>query len=555
MIFKKTELGKYFGDIENGKTLVGEELFKELLNLKSDIEDKKYIYDTKDAEKRFHFLEHCIKLTKSPYFGKPLKLMQWQKAFIEALYSFKMKDGTDRFQRALLLVSRKNAKSESCSALALTEMIIGGRGLDIVCSSNDDTQANILFQAVNTMRLQIDPKQKATWINQQGIKCLINNNKIFKLSDRTRNKEGRNIDYAFIDEVHEMKTKDIIKSIEQSQSLKNNPKLIMITTEGFVNGGVLDEELTRARAIINKQVDDRASERMLPFLYTQDDESEVWQGNRENRLWEKSNPTLGKIKKFEYLEFQVDLARQSKTDRVFVLCKDFNLHQNTAEAWLKQEDYINIEEVELEELRGGVAIGGVDIAETTDLTCASILIQKGDKKLVKTMYWIPKKKVEENQDLQTGAKYKDWISKGLMREVEGNFMRPALVADWFFELYKKYEIKPYKIGYDVRFANEFIEKCETYGIETELIYQRPYVMSGAISMLEADIETQNIKGFSDIDKWCFSNATLIVDNKGFGILDKIKGQKSRKIDGAVAICIAYEEFRRNMEVFGVKNLL
>lgn len=55
-----------------------------------------------------------------------------------------------------------------------------------------------------------------------------------KLTDRTRNKEGRNIDFAVVDEVHEMKQNVIVKSIEQSQSIKDNPKLWLITTDGFV---------------------------------------------------------------------------------------------------------------------------------------------------------------------------------------------------------------------------------------------------------------------------------------------------------------------------------
>ena len=35
-------------------------------------------------------IENCIRLTKSPYYNKPMILLLWQKAFIEALYSFKM---------------------------------------------------------------------------------------------------------------------------------------------------------------------------------------------------------------------------------------------------------------------------------------------------------------------------------------------------------------------------------------------------------------------------------------------------------------------------------
>lgn len=238
-------LEEYLKLCRAGEILIGSELMTELEKLESDMNGDEYIYDTSSADLRIDFIENCIRLTKSPFYGQPFKLELFQKAFISALFGFKMLDGTDRFQRALYLIARKNGKSELCSALLLTEMIIGGHGLDIVCSSNDDLQADILYSACDTMRLMIDPESVDTWRNQKNIRCLITDNKIFKLSDKTRNKEGRNIDIAVIDEVHEMKDNVIVKSIEQSQSLKINPKLLLITTEGFVNDGFLDNELIR----------------------------------------------------------------------------------------------------------------------------------------------------------------------------------------------------------------------------------------------------------------------------------------------------------------------
>lgn len=548
-------LETYYKKCRKGEIVIGNELMTELEMLIADIDGDDYIYDTTSADVRIDFIENCIRLTKSPFYGQPFKLELFQKAFICALYGFKMKDGTDRFQRALFLLARKNGKSELCSALLLTEMIIGGHGLDIVCSSNDDMQADILYSACDTMRLMIDPESVDTWRNQKNIRCLITDNKIFKLSDKTRNKEGRNIDVAVIDEVHEMKDNVIIKSIEQSQSLKVNPKLILITTEGFVNDGFLDNELTRARAILNGEITNDISKRYLVWLYTQDSENEVWVGNRENKLWQKSNPTIGKIKRWQYLEGQIDVARESKADRVFVMSKDFNIKQSNSSAWLLPETY-NYEQVfNLEDFKNALCLGAVDIAETTDLSSAKMLFMKPDdpKKYIYQMYFIPEGKLSKSDDKSAGAKYEQWAREGKLRILDGNYIDTALIADWFFEQYKKYGFRMYKCGYDAKFANEFINKMDFYGFETESIWQRPEIMSQPINMVEADLKDQLIIGLNDIDKWCLGNATLKVNSQGQGILDKIKGQSSKKIDGAVSLCILYETFRRNRSAF-VDNL-
>ena len=548
-------LEEYYSLCRSGEIIVGQELLTELEQLMDDINDDEYIFDTSDADKRIRFIENCLRLTKSPFYGQPFKLELFQKAFISALYGFKMQDGTDRFQQALYLIARKNGKSEFCSALLLTEMIIGGKGLDIVCSSNDDNQANILYQACDTMRVMIDPKNRDTWRNQQNIRCLFTDNKIFKLSDKTRNKEGRNIDIAVVDEIHEMKDNVIVKSIEQSQSLKINPKLIFITTEGFVNGGFLDDELSRARAILNGEITNGASKRYLVWLYTQDSEQEIWQGNRENKLWMKSNPTIGKIKQWSYLEQQIDKARETKSDRTFVLSKDFNIKQSNSEAWLMTEDYDYEETFDLNDFKGALCLGGVDIAETTDLCSAKVLLMKPNdpRKYIHSMYFIPEGKLQKSNDKAAGAKYEEWARKGILRVLDGNYIDTSLIADWYFELYQKYGFRVYKTGYDAKFANEFINKMDSYNFETDSVWQRPEIMSQPINMTEADLKDRLIIGLNEIDKWCLSNATLKVNSQGFGILEKIKGQASRKIDGAVSLAISYETFRRNRTAF-VENL-
>ena len=538
-----------------GDEVIGQDLMIELDNLYEDLVTERFIYDPADALLRMDFMENCIRLTKSPYYNKPMVLMTWQKAFIEAVYSFKMPETLlRRFQKILLLIARKNTKSETCSALGLSEFFFGNPGSDIVASSNDDAQASIIFDAIDTMRTLIDPDSLDTKRNQRFILNKNNNTKIFKLSDRTKNKEGRNIDTAFLDESHEMKENVIAKSIEQSQSLKDEPLFFDLTTEGFVINGYLDGELVKARSVIYREdPDDPAADRFLPWLYTQDSEQEVWRGNRENRLWMKSNPTLGIVKKWEYLEQQIALARKSKADRIFVLSKDFNIKQNSVESWLNLEDYDYECAYDLEDFRGCKCLGAVDLAETTDLNCARILMMKPDDpvKYVYSHYFIPEKKLEDSDDKQAGAKYKEWAEKGLLTITEGNDVDLSVIADWFYRLYTNYNIRLWKCGYDQKFAKDWINRMEHYGWmrsggdESDLIMilQNAQTLTNAIKLSEADLKHQLIYyNNNEMDKWCLSNAGIKVDEKGQCLL--IKQETGKRIDGAVCLVILYETYRR-----------
>lgn len=535
---------------KTGEIIIGTDLRTELENLSEDIKSERFIYNRDDALLRMDFLENCVRLTKSPFYNKPMVLMLWQKAMIEALYSFKTENKLRRFWNLLLMIGRKNTKSELCSGLGLSEFFLGNPGADIVASSNDDAQASIVYDGIDTMRQLIDPRNEDSKRNQRFILNRSTNTKIFKLSDRTRNKEGRNIDVAFLDEVHEMKDNTIAKSIEQSQSLKDEPLFVRLTTEGFVSDGYLDEELAHALAVIYGEAEDI---RILPWIYTQDSENEVWDGTRENRLWMKSNPTLGTIKKWDFLEAQVEKARESKADRIFTLCKDFNIKQNGAQAWLNLEDYDYECSYDLEAFRESYAVGAVDLAETTDLVAAKILMMKeGDpNKYILSHYFIPEAKLEDSDDKDAGAKYKEWAENGYMTISEGNDVDLAIVADWFYALYTDHGIRVWRVGYDQRFSKDWITRMEYYGwmksggddSDLVMVNQNALALSSAIKLAEADLKSQLVRYDNNpVDKWNLSNAGIKVDDRGLCLI--IKQEAHKRIDGAVALAIVYEMYKR-----------
>ena len=452
----------------------------------------------------------------------------------------------------LFLCGERNTvthNSETCSGMGNAEFIVGNPGSDIVCSSNDDAQASIVYDAIDTMRQLYDPDDLDTKRNQRFILNRGTNTKIFKLSDRTRNKEGRNIDWAILDEAHEMQNNVIAKSIEQSQSVKDNPKFIIITTEGFCVDGYLDAELKTARAIINGEDDSISAARYLPWLYTQDSEQEIFT-NRAS--WVKSNPTLGIVKRWDYLDEQVDLAKKRKADRIFVLSKDFNIKQNGVESWLNLEDFTYPATYSLEDMNGAYCLGHVDLAETTDLCCAKALVMRPDDpvKYIITQYFIPQSKLEpDNDDHGAGAKYKEWADAGYITICEGNDLDLTIVADWFYKLMAEHNIRLYKCGYDQRFAKDWLRQMESYGWtkqyeDVEMVLQDAKTLNNAILLVEADLKKRLINyNENPVDRWCFRNSCLKVNDLRQALIIKTENQK--KIDGSVTLVSLYEMYRRH----------
>ncbi|MCQ2978221.1 MAG: terminase large subunit [Clostridia bacterium] len=539
-------LVQYWDEIKQGKIIAGIELKTELEKLVNDLKNPKYRYETKEAHTRIAFMESLCLQSKKPFYNQPMKLLIWQKAFIEVIYSFKkysdeLGKWIRRFQDIMLLIARKNGKTTLMAADAHTDLRIGDGGMDIVCTSNDDRQASLLWNEVDGMRKRIDPKNKWTHKNMSQIENINTGTKIFKMSSKTQNKDGRNIDKAFFDESHDAQDDQIAAACQKSMSVKEEPFFINLTTEGFINEGYLDNKLAYARKVLNDEVDDDS---FLPWLYTQDNEQEIWQ---DEQSWYKSNPSLGAIKKWGYLRGEIAKSKVDKSTRMHTLCKDFNIKQNNAQAWLLHEDYDYYQEVyDLEKFRGAFVLGAVDLSATTDLSNAKILLMKPDDKTkyVYTHYWIPESKLEASDDKEAGAKYSEWAKQGILTIHDGNEIDISKIADWFYQLYKDYGIRLYKCGYDQRYAKTFLDRMNEYSFECEMIYQG-YALSNAMKLVEADLKDQIINyNENEMDKWCLGNCSMEMDNTGQVRPVKINNQKAKRIDGAVTLIMLYETFRR-----------
>lgn len=540
-------LTAYWDAIQNGEVTVGYWIKKQIRNLINDLKDDRYIYDTTEAHKRIKFMETMCLQSKQPYYMKPLKLLPWQKAWWEAIYSFKMADTKlRRFTEGLLEVARKNGKSTMFAADANYDLFCGEGGTDICCASNDDRQAKLIWSEVGGMRGRLDPKKYVTGQNLIEIKNKIKNITVFRLSSKTQNKDGFNISKTYLDESHDIAEEngqsEVAEACDRGMSSKDEPLFLNCTTQGFNRDCYLDHKIAYAKKVIEGEIDDI---HFIAFLYEQDSEQEIWQ---DEKSWEKSNPSLKYgVKKKSKLQRDMNKAKYDKATRIHMLTKDFNIPQSNAQSWLMLEDYDYVQKVyDLEDFRGALILGAVDLSATTDLSCAKILLMKqNDKtKYIYTHYWIPESKLTDSDDKEAGADYANWAKEGILTIHEGNEIDVSKIADWFFQLYKDFGLRPFMIGYDQRFAKAFIDRCENYTFETEMIAQGR-ALSNAMKLVEADLKSQ-IVNYSEnkMDKWCLQNCCCKVDDIGNIQPVKVPGQHSKRIDGAVTLIILYELFRR-----------
>ena len=556
---------EYYKRCRSGEIIIGRELKTTLEMLIQDIFDPAHVFtfDVAPAHKRINFIEKELKHFEAPFAGKPFIMTIEQKAFAEAVFGFMYFDPelsgggrlVRRFHEVLFLVARKNGKTPLIAALTLAEWFCGEMGQKVMCASNDYEQAGLVFDCINAFREESRTVLSVTRKNIKGIFfgnprqkkktgkfSQQNKSSIKKMSAKMGAKEGRNLKTVVVDEVHEMKDDSTVAPLRSSLTTQDEPLYFEITSEGVVVDGYLDKRLDLARKCLRGE---EKKPRWLIWLYTQDDEREIWNNPRS---WVKSNPLLGVAKKISNLRDLVEEARTDGTKRPFTLAKEFNYKSKAVGAWLDDE-LVEIPDVfELSEFRGAWALVAVDLAETNDLCAVTYFFMKPNsaKKYYFTMYFVTEAKANDPNATESPTNtekkdYRAWAANGYCRIVKGNVIDDEAAADFMREIYDKFKIRPFKIGYDEWHAKNFIKKAIFHF--GDKVYNTPLcvnvrmtanVLNVPMRTLELDLRAHNVNyGGNEICKWCFKNTAVRCDKDGFVMPMKRQGYIGNKIDGTV----------------------
>ena len=526
---------EYFNKLETGEIVTSKRVYKEYSKLVNDIENPDgFIFDEEKANRPIEFIERFCKHSKGEWAGRPIKLELFQKAYISALFGFVDKEtGLRKYRESLFYVARKNGKSTMLAGIALYMMIADGEaGADCYSTATKKDQAKIIFDEVTHMVQQSPELRKYIKKRKSDLYFPLTMSKLQPLGKNSDTLDGLNAQLVIMDELHGVKDRNLYEVCKQSQSARRQPLLIMITTAGTVRECIFDDMYDYASKVVDGTIKD---DTFLPIMYELDDRKE-WQ---DPTAWRKANPALGSIKKLEDLMAKVERAKQSPKDLTGILCKDFNIRENSATAWLTFDTINNEKTFDLEQFRGAWAIGGADLSLTTDLTCATLLtMDKEENRYITQMYFLPEDNFQKHIQ-EDRIPYDKWKEAGLLRLCKGNTINYSDVTAWFVEMVKEKGITPAWIYYDSWSARYWVDEMTANGFNMVKCIQGARTMSLPMQNLQADLEKKRvIYNNSPILKWCLSNTCVEEDRNG-NIMPKKSSNPRRRIDGTASLLDAY----------------
>lgn len=529
---------EYVNAIDGG-LVVGEKVKRVYNDLLCDIKVGKYVLDERAGEMPILFAESfCV--PKDSKTGKPIKLELFQKAYLQALFGVKMKDGKRRYRESLLLLARKNGKTTMLAIVMLYMLVADNEpGAEVYSVATKLDQARKAFIECVAI-VSKSPELRALLKKRQSdIYNTMTYGFIKPLASDSNTLDGLNSHAVIIDELHAIQDPKLYEVMKESMGARVNPMLVMITTAGTVRESIFDQIYQYANKVLSGEADD---EHFFPVMYELDDRAEWVDENK----WLKANPGLYTIKQYDYLFQAVKRAKQDISRESGMLTKDFNILGVTDTTWLDYDTINNEATFDLESLRGSYAVGGVDLSSTTDLTCATLMVVKDGTKYVMQKYFMPVNNLDVRAK-EDQVPYDIWVKRELITACEGGRINYSDVTAWFNEMRDTHGIYPLVIGYDSWGSQYWADEMKSYGFELEPVIQGAKTMSAPMKEMHADMVEKKLNyNNNPVLKWCFTNMSVKTDENDN--IRPVKGRNNRKrIDGAVSLIDAYVVYAKHKE--------
>lgn len=487
----------------------------------------------------------CIKFVERWYYP----LFPYQK-FLYA-FVFMYKDDVPVFRTFIILEGRGNGKDGFIVPLLhfLTTQYYGVENYNIDIVATSEGQANDTFDvAYSVLDKNENIMKKYFYWNKEYFVNKITRSRFRFNTSNAATKDGKKSGLVLFNEYHAYLTDKNIKVYQGGLGKVKHGRIFIITSNGDVRGGPLDELLDSCTKIL--QTGDNKL-RYFPFLCKMDDLIEV--DNPE--LWEKANPSLPYLPEL-YDAIMIDYLEQKErpSKRSEFLSKRMNIPQERDD--LVVTSWENILKASYSDVKNKVprlivrkekqpAIIGIDFASLRDFASVGILTKDGNE-----FCWRQKTVICSSNKFFKDIKFpfENAGQKGFedFVIVDTPSIDEKIIVNWALSYFNDYDIK--KIILD-NYRYQLIKKTfeeSNVSVETKenkdgLIRMIRYPASIAAIVapkLEVLFERGQLNiGDSAIMRWSINNTCLRTKKDGNMYFEKVE-EKLRKNDPFMAMICA-----------------
>ena len=521
---------EYYQAIKDGSVVVGKWVSLWYEYIVKGLKNKTFFFNQKKANKAIKFVQMFCHHHEGELAPNLITLELWQKAFLSVIFGIVDKNDNRQFREVILIVGRKNGKTLLASAIANYMTFLDGEygGRIYFCAPKLE-QARLCYDAFYQMILQEPELDELAKKRRTDIYIQSTNTSAQPLAFNAKKSDGLNPSLTVCDEIgawqgdQGMKQYEVLKS---ALGARKQPMILSISTANYVEG-IYDELMRRSTSLL---LGTSRETRLAPFIY-QIDEVSKWSDINE---LQKAMPNLNVSVSVDYMLEEIAIAEGSLPRKTEFLTKYCNIKQNSSMAWLDAE---TIEKtvsapLKLEDFTNRYAVMGIDLSKTTDLSCATLVIEKDGVLNVFARFYLPSEKIDEATQ-RDGLPYRAYVQRGLLYPSGENFINYEDIFAWARELVEKYKIYPLKVGYDRYSATYLVQDMKQYGFHMDDVFQGTN-LTPVIRETEGMLKDGKIRiGDNDLLKIHFANSALKVDTETERVR-LIKIEQRAHIDGMAA---------------------
>jgi phage terminase large subunit-like protein len=507
-------------------------------------------FDPAAGERPVQFIERYCRHWKGEWAGQLIKLEEWQKWWIRALFGWKRADGTRRFRKAWVEINRKNAKTTIAGALGLY-MLVADMEPGAECYStatSKDQSAILLMDAIEMAKAspelaKLVKHMRSGSVGGKGgtLYCERLRSRMTSLSSESRTKDGLSPHFDGRDEVHEWNDPDLAAKLDTAMGARRQPLTLEITTAGVYDPTSLGwQHHEYATNVLDGLFED---DRLFVYIAAVDEEDDPL---NDPSCWPKANPNLGVSCKRDFLTEQVQEAKNKPSEANKVLRLHFGRWTSSVTRWLDLEKWRTCDISGPEALaqraareaalRGRKCFGGLDLSSKLDLT-AFALVFPGDGGALDILarFWLPEETIDRELKKKGRRHYREWVDQGWITATPGSVIDLAFIRREVNELSKIYQVE--EIGFDPHGAVQMGVELGEDGLTMVEVRQGPPSLSEPCKTFEAAIIARRVRHMGNpVLTWCVGNAVARSDANGNLAPDKKRAKD--KIDGVSAIVTA-----------------